>query len=36
MEDFWRLVIQDDYSAVRQLAIEGNNFELKPSLIIMV
>ena len=36
MEDFWRLVIQDEYSVVRQLAIEVNNFELKPSLITMV
>ena len=29
MEDFWRLVIQDEYFAVRQPAIEANNFELK-------
>ena len=29
MEDFWRPVIQDEYSTVRQLAIEANNFELK-------
>ena len=36
MEDFWRLVIQDEYSAMRQPAIEANNFELKPALIIMV
>ena len=36
MEDFWRLVIQDEYSAVRQPAIEANNFELKPVLITMV
>ena len=36
MEDFWRLVIQDEYSAVRQRAIEANNFELKPALITMV
>ena len=36
MEDFWKLVIRDDYSAVRQPAIEENNFELKPALIIMV
>ena len=36
MEDFWRLVIQDEYSAVRQSAIEANNFELKLALIIMV
>ena len=26
MENFWRLVIQDEYSAVRQLAIEANNY----------
>ena len=36
MEDFWRLVIQDEYSAVRQPAIKANNFELKPALITMV
>ena len=36
MEDFWRPVIQDEYSAVRQPAIEANNFELKPAFIIMV
>ena len=29
-------VIRDDYSAVRQPAIEENNFELKPTLITMV
>ena len=32
MEDFWRLVIQEEYSAVRQPTI----FELKPALITMV
>ena len=36
MEDFWRPSIQDEYSIVRQPAIEANNFELKPSLITMV
>ena len=36
MEDFWRSTIQDEYSVVRQLAIEANNFVLKLSLIIMV
>ena len=36
MEDFWKLVIRDEYSAVRQLAIEANNFKLKPALITMV
>ena len=36
MEGFWRPIIQDEYSAVRQPAIEANNFELKPALITMV
>ena len=36
MEDFWRPVIQEEYSEVRQPAVEANNFELKPSLITMV
>ena len=36
MEDFWRLVIQGEYSAVRQPAIEANNFEQKPNFITMV
>ena len=36
MEDFWRPSIQDEYYAVRQPAIEANNFELKPALITMV
>ena len=36
MEDIWSPVIQDEYSTVRQLAIEANNFELKPALISMV
>ena len=36
MEDFWRPVIQEEYSEVRQPAIEANNFELKPALITMV
>ena len=36
MEDFWRPLIQDEYSAVRQPAIDANNFELKPALITMV
>ena len=36
MEDFWRPVIQDEYSAVRQSAIEANNFEFKLALITMV
>ena len=36
MEEFWRPVLQDQYSVVRQPAIEANNFELKPTLITMV
>ena len=36
MEDFWRPIIQDEYSAIRQPAVEANNFELKPTLITMV
>ena len=36
MEDFWKPVIRDDCSAVRQPAIEAINFELKPALITMV
>ena len=36
MENFWRPIIQEKYSVVRQLAIEANNFELKPALITMV
>ena len=36
MKDFWRLVIEDEYSTVKQPAIEANNFELKPALITMV
>ena len=36
MEDFWRPVIQDEYSTVRHPAIDANNFELKPALITMV
>ena len=36
MEDFWRPMIQNEYFAVRQPAIEANNFELKPALITMV
>ena len=36
MEDFWRLVVQAEYSAVKQPTVEANNFELKPALISMV
>ena len=35
-EDFWRPTIQAEYSAVRQPAVEANNFELKLALITMV
>ena len=36
MEEFWRPIIQEEYSAMRQPPIEANNFELKPTLITMV
>ena len=36
MEDFYRPVIIDEYSAVRKPAMEANNFELKPALITIV
>ena len=36
MEDFRRPFIQDEYSIVRQPAIEASNFELKLPLIKMV
>ena len=36
MEDFCRPIIQEEYSVVRQPAIEANNFELKLALITMV
>ena len=36
MEDFWRPIIEEEYFAVRQPAIEANNFESKPTLITMV
>ena len=36
MEDFWRLIIIEEYSTMRQPPIEANNFELKPALITMV
>ena len=36
MEDFWRPIIQEEYSAIRQPTIDTNNFELKPALITMV
>ena len=36
MEDFWRPVIQAEYSAIRQPTVKANNFELKQALITMV
>ena len=36
MEEIFRPIIQEKYSAVRQPPIEANNFELKPALITMV
>ena len=36
MEDFWRPVIREEYSAVRTPPIEANNFELNPTLITMM
>ena len=36
MEEFWRPIIQEEYSAMRQPPIEPNNFEFKPTLITMV
>ena len=36
MEDFWRPIIQDEYSAIRLPAVYANNFEPKLALIIMV
>ena len=36
MEDFWRPIIQEEYSAIRQPTVDANNFELKLALIIMV
>ena len=36
MEEFWKSFIQDKYVAVRQPAIDANNFELKSALITMV
>ena len=36
MEEFWRPIIQEEYSTVREPVIEENNFELKPALITMV
>ena len=36
MEDFWRPIIQEEYSAIGQPTVDANNFELKPALITMV
>ena len=36
MEDFWRPIIQEEYSAIRQPTVDANNFELKPALITLV
>ena len=36
MEDFWRPIIQEEYSIIRQPTVDANNFELKPALITMV
>ena len=36
MEEFWRPIIQEEYSTLRQPSIEANNFKLKPILITMV
>ena len=36
MEDFWRPIIQEDYSAIRRPTVDANNFELKLALITMV
>ena len=36
MDDFWRPIIQEEYSAIRQPTVDANNFELKPVLITMV
>ena len=36
MKDFWRPIIQAEYSAIRQPTVEANNFELKLAVITMV
>ena len=36
MEDFWRPIIQEEYSAIRQPTVDANNFQLKSALITMV
>ena len=36
MEDSWRPIIQEEYSAIRQPTVGANNFALNPALITMV
>ena len=36
MEDFWRPIIQVEYSTIKQPIADANSFELKPALITMV
>ena len=36
IEDFWRPIIQEEYSTIRQPIVDVNNFELKPALITMM
>ena len=36
MKDFWRPIIQEEYSTIRQPTVDANNFELKLALITMV
>ena len=36
MEDFWNSFIHNKYSAIKPLAVNANDFELKPALITMV
>ena len=36
MEDFWRPIIQEECSTIKQPNVDANNFELKPTLITMV
>ena len=33
MEDFWRPIIQEEYSTIRLPTVDANNFELNPALI---
>ena len=36
MEDFWRPIIKEEYSAIRHPTVDASNCELKPALITMV